>query len=167
MSRPVVGVDPGGKTTGVVVRQDDAVITAELVHNDATAVTDRYLAHVIDAVFAARLWALELGAGDPLVGVEDLTHPNPHVGRVANVMGLLGTAQVIGAIRGALRSYCPVVMVPPGKHGSAPLRAYPAVLVGSRETGTFGNGKYRHVRSAYDIAGATKAAALRTSRASL
>lgn len=155
----IVGVDPGGATTGVVLREGREARRAILVSPDKGAAFERYLRDVIEAVedcmddafvgFEAELL--------PLLAVEDVVHPNPHLG-IANLDGLLATAQVLGAIRWAAagwereRRISRLVVVPPGRHGSAPLSAYPGALVGPRETK--GSGTRRHVRSAWDIAGA-------------
>mgnify|MGYP007071578864 CR=1 FL=1 len=143
----IVGVDPGGATTGIVKRDGTKLLAATLVTNDGDF--DAYLADVEAAL-------------EPLtvvghLAVEDLTHPNPHLG-LANVTGLLGTAQVLGLVRHLAAGWVEAgdlegwVLVPPAGHGSAPLRSYPAPLVGERETK--GTGRLRHARSAWDIAGA-------------
>lgn len=152
-SSPIVlGIDPGGKTTGMVLRHGRAVLAALLVTNsDAPVLSDEYLAEVLGGARDLR----EQGwlAGLPLVAVEDVVHPNPHLG-LANLDGLLQTAQVIGALRCAFS----VVLVRPGGHGSAPLSTYPPELVGPHEPK--GTGKLRHARSAWDVAGAARIGSL-------
>lgn len=151
----VVGVDPG-KTTGVVVRHLDDLLHAELVAFDGGSFRV-FLKEVVSAVGDAEMRAI--GAWSctvpdprpPRIAVEDLVHPNPHLG-LANLDGLLLTAQVLGAIRAQFD----VTLVPPAGHGSAPLSTYPPGLVGAREHGLYGTGKRRHVRSAWDIAGAVE-----------
>lgn len=146
----VVGVDPGGATTGIVVRDGATPVRAELVSNSDGQMSDGYLAEVIAALDDAI-------TGRMLCAVEGLVEPNPHV-RLANVRGLLDTAQVLGAVRHQAALWLAegrlsgVVVVPPGGHGSAPLACYPAALVGDRERQ--GTGRLRHARSAYDVAGA-------------
>lgn len=144
---PVVGVDPGGQTTGIVARHGNMLDLATLVtRKDWTF--DRYLREVVAATGDALRLAREID-DRALLALEDLTHPNPHMG-LANVMGLLDTAQTIGALRLAFRA----VMVPPGRNGSRPLHFYPTELVGPHEAK--GTGKLRHCRSAWDVAGAAK-----------
>jgi hypothetical protein len=146
----VVGVDPGGATTGIVVRDGATPVRAMLVSNSDGDMSAGYLAEVIDALDDAITMRM-------LCAVEGLVEPNPHV-RLANVRGLLDTAQVLGAVRHQAAVWTAqgrlsgVVVVPPGGHGSAPLACYPAVLVGEREKR--GTGRLRHGRSAWDIAGA-------------
>lgn len=133
----MIGVDPGGRTTGVVVREGDSLIYWALVHRDSDL--DLYIDEVVETVRTALVYDTEP------VAVEDITDPNPHMGMMA-VRGIIDTAQVLGAVC----SHFDVVRVPPGGHGSGPLAAYPAELVGGRERK--GTGKRRHVRAAYDIA---------------
>lgn len=153
-SSPVVlGIDPGGHCTGLVLRVGGLAHWAELVTNDTRGITDDYLAEIIDAATLAVSGAL--GSVD-FVAVEDVVAPGGFAhGAVAfvNVKGLLDTAQVIGALRWWGRcSTNRLVFVAPCGHGSAPLATYPAQLVGPNEPK--GTGKLRHARSAWDIAGA-------------
>ena len=60
---------------------------------------------------------------------------------------------LVALTRGAvLYAYPEAHIVSPGGHGSGPLGSYPAKLVGAREV--VGTGKARHMRSAFDVAGA-------------
>jgi hypothetical protein len=149
MRARVVGVDPGGASTGFVAIDGHGVpIHATLVIADH-GVNDAYLGEVIDTLEVI-VDRVNDSLGMPLVALEDVVHPNPHMG-LANMDGLLATAQVLGALRGHLiASEVALVLVRPGGHGSAPLRSYPRQLVGERERK--GSGRYRHLRSAYDIA---------------
>jgi hypothetical protein len=133
----VLGVDPGGRTTGLCLVDGRTVMDWQLVER-ARRPFDSYLGDVLG--YIERLVWLEP------IAVEDLVDPNPHLGITA-VRGLLDTAQVIGAIRATFD----VTMVRPGGHGSNLLKSYPPELIGPRE-GPSGKGKMRHVRSAFDIA---------------
>lgn len=143
---PVVGVDPGGQTTGIVRRTGD-----RLDHYDLVIRGDSPMADYLQRVLIAVARAATDRTPKPLLAVEDLTHPNPHLG-VANVAGLLDTAQVLGAVTARWPNRR---LVAPGGHGSHLLAAYPAELVGARERS--GGGRLRHCRSAWDIAGAAAA----------
>lgn len=140
----VVGVDPGGRQTGVVARDESGFVWAATITRDDAGSTPGvdYFGEVVAAVTdaAGRL------SGTVLVAVEGVVHPNGHV-RMMNVTGLLGTAMVLGAL---MQEFPAAVVVPPGGHGAGPLDAYPAVLRGPRELK--GKGRFRHVRSAWDIA---------------
>lgn len=147
---PIVGVDPGGKTSGLVLRQASALRRFALVEHRDGESDQSYLTRVVGHVHEFMLSAPP-GA---VVACEDITHPNPHLG-IANVMGLLGTAEVIGAVKimAVVRAW-PLLMVPPGGHGSQVLAGYPSELVGAREKA--GGGRLRHARSAWDCAGAAR-----------
>lgn len=145
----VVGVDPGGRTTGVCVRLGDEVAAAELVRRDSDAgvVDATYLAEVVSCVSDA-ITTAKKHTEHVVVAVEGLNPPTPHLG-MASVSGLLGAATVLGAL---LSQWPDAVVIPPGGHGSSPLQTYPEVLRGPKEVS--GTGKRRHVRSAWDVAGA-------------
>lgn len=143
-----IGVDPGGRSTGVIAREGNALHWAAILVRDGAELLPGpdYFDEVFDGVNDA-LNSTVLVGGYRLA-VEGLVHPNGHVG-IANVTGLLGTAMVLGAI---LSRFPDALVVPPGKHGAAPLTAYPEALRGPREKR--GAGRARHARSAWDIAGA-------------
>lgn len=136
----LLGVDPGGRETGIVLRDGRALHRWMLITREGEL--DAYCKEVADAVGELVAWSSD----PPTIAVEDLVEPSPHMGTVS-LKGLLHTAQVLGG----LATLFDVVRVPPGGHGSGPLKAYPAALVGDREK--VGAGRLRHCRSAWDIAG--------------
>ena len=147
MTRCVVGIDPGGKTTGIVARRGDKLLGHWLVENVGGV---PYRGRVIE-----RLSLVVVTTPDPdplplvLVAVEGVKAPNPHLG-VTNPTGIIATARVLGWVE----QWCAdvlvdLVVVPPAYHGSGPLAAYPPELVGPREKA--GTGKLRHCRSAWSI----------------
>ena len=147
---PIVGVDPGGKHTGIVVRTPEGLHRWTLITR--TSPLDWYLGEIVDAVTETRDFARNLILLDnhtdfrlPTLAVEDLNPPAPQMG-IISVRALLDTAQVIGAIAGRYV----ITRIPPGGHGSAPNAAYPEALQGPP------TGKMRHVRSSWDIAGAAR-----------
>lgn len=147
--RPVIGIDPGGRYTGIVVRAGEALHYACVVTRE-TDDMHRYVWEVYDALVKARVAGVQatLPRGNvALVAVEGINDPTGHMGMI-NVRGLIGTAIVLGSI---FRQFEQVVVVPPEGNGSAPLPCYPAALVGPREKK--GTGKFVHVRSAWDVAG--------------
>lgn len=143
----VVGVDPGGKETGIVARDGDQLLHALLVTRGPGVSGDgtdaRYLTEVLSAVDE-----VQRACHAQLVAVEGLVAPTPHM-RLISVKALLQTATVYGALLAARPD---ALVVPPGGHGKAPLRCYPPILVGDSEPR--GAGWRRHLRSAWDIAGA-------------
>jgi hypothetical protein len=141
----VLAIDPGARGTGIVVRQRDQLVGSRLVERTGPEVLPgaTYL-HQVNAVISQLLVH-----APGVLAVENLHAPNPHLG-MTNVGGALGAAMVLGAILD--RWGVDVLLVPPGGHGSGPLGAYPAALRGPRERK--GTGARRHLRSAWDVAGA-------------
>lgn len=133
MTRPFIGVDPGAKETGVVVRTGETIWWQSVL----TGTPAEIVREVRD------LW---LDLLHPILAVEDLNAPNPHVGMM-NPASLIGTAKVLGAILGAFPE---AIVVPPGGNGSGPLSAYPEALRPTRGKGA-GKDKLRHCRSAWDV----------------
>lgn len=153
MTPVVLGVDPGGRQTGLVVRYGSACLAADLVTRDGpeTFPGADYLAEVVEAIGGLLVYASQdlpelAGAGWPLVAVEGVVHPNGHV-RMINAAGLLGTATVLGAV---LAHFPAALVVPPAGNGAGPRSAYPAALWPPTEKR--GAGRCRHLRSAWDIA---------------
>jgi hypothetical protein len=145
-----IGVDPGSRHTGVVVRRGDELVEHQTFERVGPGeIPDRaYLRSVLVAL--TRL----VDTHDALVVVEGVQKPSPFMGAsgnvsFSNVSGILGTAVVFGAVVAVL----PSVVVPPGGNGSGPLRAYPPELRPTRGKGA-GKDKLRHERSAWDVAGA-------------
>lgn len=155
MTRPAtIGIDPGGRATGVVVRYDSRLVWAALLtrSGDADFPDGGYVCEVVDAIFDAERWAPDLADGIPAtVALEGLRRPGGHArdrdSHLIDPTGVMGTAMVVGAV---LANWPDAVLVAPGGHGSGPLATYPAELVGEREQ--VGTGRLRHLRSAWDIA---------------
>lgn len=156
----VLGVDPGGAVTGLVVRDGHRLLAHQLVRRRKHNRTDRrdgdYLRWVIDT--------LNDLAGDhvpQVIACERLVEPNPHLG-LTSVRGLLDTAYVIGAV---MHTWPDVRLVRPARHGGTPdlprgpildaamRQAYPADLLPTAD-GTAYTDLARHCRSAWDVAGA-------------
>ena len=153
----VVGIDPGGRDTGIVAVSPDGMVRTAIVTNpgELLPLPAGYLADILAAVEELT------GGRHAVIRVEDVKRPSWHVakdakrGAATNPTGLLATAQVLGAVRAVYRN---AELVPPGGNGSKPLGAYPLALVGDRERTSpgwelkTGQGKKRHLRSAWDIA---------------
>ncbi len=146
--RRVVGIDPGAKETGIVLVEGRSVLAGCTVKRKTgtTIPTADYLHEVLEAVGEY----VEKGK-DPIVGVESLVAPNPHMGYTA-VMPLLGAAVVLGAV---LTTYPDAVLVRPAKNGSRPIESYPKELRPTRGKGA-GKDRLRHTRSAFDVACAAR-----------
>lgn len=153
MTPVMIGVDPGGRQTGLVVRYGNACLAADLITRDGPEVFPGpdYLAEVVEAIGGLVVYASQdlpelAGAGWPRIAVEGVVHPNGHV-RMINAAGLLGTATVLGAV---LAHFPAALVVPPAGNGAGPRSAYPAALWPPTEKR--GTGRRRHLRSAWDIA---------------
>lgn len=156
----LVGIDPGGRDTGVAVIEwtplapgVPELIASYTVHRavdggELAEVPRSYLVDVQSAISSAIHDYGAVGGG-----LEGIVKPNPHVNRrngrsVIDPSGLLATATVVGAIMGRGWSI-PIYRVRPRHNGQLfPLNRYPDPI------GTRGKGhdKRRHERSAYDVA---------------
>jgi hypothetical protein len=151
----VVGIDPGGRDTGLVAgygRYPDTLTHAghTLVRRPNEPLLAPSPAALTEVIAAAHtlLSAAPESADQLLVAVEGLHAPNPHI-RVTDPSGIMATAIVWGAILGTAWP-CPLLTVPPGRNGSAPSAAYPAPL--RQAAGGRGRDNARHLRSAWDVA---------------
>lgn len=165
MSRPWVGVDPGGRDTGIVLRHAGRAVGAYVVTRTgppgadlddwAEGDWDAYLGEVLGTVDQLLDVARRLDGGQPgAVAVEGLRNPGGRRhGKVDPVrpIDLAAAGVVLGAVKAA---HPTATVVAPGGHGSGPLLAYPPELVGDREKA--GSGRLRHARSAWDVAAAAE-----------
>lgn len=170
-----IGVDPGGRSTGVIAMTLGAsgeylllaheVVTRDLDedHIDGTRgvqVGPRYLAAVADAIARAHDTATRATGETPRLAVETVVPPNPHVRRrdgnsLTNPRDALAAAMVYGAV---LTIWPAAIRVPPAGHGSRMLALYPTELVTAAERrhgldrAAGQASTMRHARSAWDIA---------------
>lgn len=137
-SMRIIGVDPGARETGIIVRDDTTLLGACVVTRSKEQPLAGYLRDVLDAI---------TDYTGELIVVEDVNTPTFHAtDRVIHLYGLLHTAMVIGAI---LAQFPTAQVVSPDGYGSHPLAYYPTELIGNRELR--GTGMLRHTRSAWDI----------------
>lgn len=153
----IVGVDPGGRNSGVVVRIGLVLLDYETLIR--VGPEDLPLADYLQEVLRVVLGFWQKYNAD-LVAIEAVQAPSPFQGRssgpgFSNLDGILGTAMVVGAVEGFFPH---AISVPPARMGQAPLSAYPVVLRPTRGQGK-GKDKLRHVRSAWDVAGAASGTA--------
>lgn len=141
----VVGVDPGGRQTGLVIRAGDKLVDACVLkrEGDEKLPTPGYLTEVFLGVDDY----LERAGFDAILAVEGLVHPEPHMDLV-NVLGLVGTGMVLAVV---IAMWPDAVVVRPRGHGDLPPLAYPEPL---RPRARRLGGESKHARSAWDIAGA-------------
>lgn len=148
-----IGIDPGPKYVGVVIRDGDTLILSstyvrpedmtpvEWARTALQTVTEEVINHYPNAV----------------IGIENVTVPNSHhQGKVAmmNPKHVIHLALVVGAFAGA---YPDATMIRPGKNGSQPKENYPKELSGRRPKTLAGinqgAGTRDHEKSAWDVAG--------------
>jgi hypothetical protein len=165
----VLGVDPGERWTGVVLRRrddllDHVVIDRRKVDPYAEVVSDVYLHATEDAVndILGR-HDLQGLAGTPAltIAVEDFTKPIGY--RTIRPAQLIGMGVISGWLR---RAFPERLLVSPigNSHGKYPLAAYPAALVSDGERRHAirkrtwmreapQNSAISHAREAWDVAG--------------
>jgi hypothetical protein len=158
----VLGIDPGAREVGVVLRKGNTVLRTRLLNvgRPVGALELRLVCDEIESI-------IPYPFGPLLIAVESVNAPSPHMNRrpaaasaVINVGALLTTAAMWGALMvWEWPPDCTVMSVPPAGHGSKLLAAYPPELVSKEERNRgginrVGGGRYRHLRSAWDIAGA-------------
>lgn len=155
----VLGIDPGGAATGLVLR-DGARVAGHDVVERRKLTEVAYLSEVTRSVVGmaghAELVAVE-GLVAPVAyinGKKQLLHPE-------SFMGVCTAFGWVMCVLSVVLDLEPVVVRPNG-HGSRHealgvdvRRLYPAALIGPRE-GPAGTGILRHARSAWDIAGAAR-----------
>ena len=149
-----IGVDPGGRYTGIVIRSRDEVIDAVVVDRRKVEAIDP-----ADVLAWARYVTVTVAdhrevAPYAVLGVEMVQPPNPHVRRrdgnsLTNVAGILDTAVVVGALALA---FVDLVPVDPGGNGAQAPNLYPSKIGPGARLG----GPSDHARAAFDVAGAAR-----------
>jgi hypothetical protein len=150
-----VGIDPGAKETGIILRDGRTIVLAEVVtnwyyqHGDPSSVGADYLTNVVATAAKATTTLTDLAE----VAVEGVKKPCPHLG-LTDPSAIIGAGIVLGAV---LLEFPAAVVVPPGGNGSGMLDGYPAGLVTDAERRGGLNRKagqsahIRHCRSAWDV----------------
>lgn len=167
VGKPVIGVDPGARYTGVVVRDGDVVLHAStLVRPVEMTGTD----WAILCVEQVRSIVKDFPATMPM-GVEGVSDPKGfHRGKSAaiNPKDILRAGIVLGAV---VAVWPTAHIIKPGGNGSQHYSHYPAALIGRRPADLPGStnsaGTRDHEQSAYDVAGKTAKLAYPTKRKKL
>lgn len=153
VGEPIIGIDPGARYTGVVIRDGDVVL------HSSTLVRDLNKPSGTD-------WAIQVVRGIQTiladfptipVAIEGISDPKGfHRGQRAaiNPRDIIRAGIVLGALAA---TWPDAVIVPPGSNGSQHYSHYPAELIGRRPPelpgSTNGAGTRDHEQSAYDVAG--------------
>jgi hypothetical protein len=154
VGRPVIGVDPGARYTGVVIRDGDAVLHAStLVRPDNVTSGTEWSLLVVAQI---QQILTQFPVTTPM-GVEGISDPKgfQHGKRAAiNPKDIIRAAIVLGAV---VATWPAAVVVEPGSNGSRHYSNYPASLIGRRPADLPGDsqsaGTRGHEQSAYDVAG--------------
>jgi hypothetical protein len=139
----ILGIDPGGTASGLVVRDRRTLIAHTTIFGD-----------LLDPHYPGMVVArIELACEGCVIAMEDTSSPQWYSDGKAkpiNLDGLRATERVAGAVLGRFSG---VILVPPGGNGQGPLEAYPEELRPTRGHGK-GHDRLRHERSAWSVAGA-------------
>ena len=153
----VLGIDPGAKATGVVVRTGDVLAYGTTAVRDKGETVEQYAAGVVNLVAGITERFTELLENYPLVAIEGVLAPNVWNNGdrvVLHPQFVMDTCTVAGHVAGrATAERLEVNWVRPGHNGQGFMGAYPADLRPNRGKGA-GKDRLRHMRSAWDVAGA-------------
>lgn len=152
----VVGIDPGSRSTALVIRDGETVIHATTITREGNETHVNYALDVVDAVVPI-INGYREKYPDLIIGIEGISDPKGFKGgqRAAiNPKDIIRTGVTLGALVAIFRD---AIIVAPGNNGSKHESQYPAELKGRRpkdlEGSSVGAGTRRHEQSAYDIAG--------------
>lgn len=156
IGRPVIGIDPGARYTGVIVRDGDLVLHA------STLVRPKDLNSGTEWALVVVSQIQEILKDYPILmpmGIEGISDPKGFQnGKKAaiNPKDIIRAAIVLGSV---VATWPNSTIVPPGGNGSQHYSHYPSVLIGRRPTDLPGSsqaaGTRNHEQSAYDVAGKT------------
>lgn len=154
VGRPVIGVDPGARYTGVIVRDGDLVL------HSSTLLRPRELTSGTDWALSNIAQVREIMADFPKMmpfSIEGISDPKGFQNGKAAAINPKDIIRA-GIVLGAFVAIWPnAVIVPPGGNGSQHYSHYPAELIGRRPKtlagSTQGAGTRGHEQSAYDVAG--------------
>lgn len=154
VGQPILGIDPGARYTGVVLRDGDAVL------HSTTLVRPQEQSSGTE-------WALSVVAGieeiltqidsTPSIAIEGINDPKgfQHGKHAAiNPKDIIRAGIVLGAL---VQRFPGAAIIAPGNNGSQHYSHYPDVLIGRRPKDLPGSsnsaGTRNHEQSAYDVAG--------------
>lgn len=152
--KPVIGIDPGARYTGVVVRDGDVVLYATTVVMPPEVESPLDYARTVIAFVRKEVISRY---PDAPIGVEGLSDPKGYVaGKRApiNPKYVMKMAAVAG---GVVVAFPNAIEIKPGGNGSQHISNYPKILIGTRAKDLPGaegvKGPRSHEQSAYDVAG--------------
>lgn len=145
-----IGIDPGGRNVGIIVRDGNQVLHSTTYYRPDDS------APVEWAVNVQKRAHEEIISKYPnaKIGIENVTKPNSHhqgQQKMLNPKFAIDLALVVGSFANA---YPDAVIVRPGKNGSQPVDTYPVELQGRRPKTLPGVNEAKtrnHERSAWDV----------------
>lgn len=154
IGQPMIGVDPGAKYTGVVIRDGDVVLYAATLLRDEEA--DSPLEYARTVVDALRIVRKEYP--DYPLAVEGISDPkgfNRGQRAAINPKYVMRMAAVAGAVAA---TFPESIIIPPGGNGTQHISQYPDSLKGRRNKDLPGfnpaaKSPRGHEQSAFDVAG--------------
>jgi hypothetical protein len=154
IGKPIIGIDPGARYTGVVVRDGDAVL------HSSTLVRPQDMSSGTEWALSVVAQIQEIMKDFPItmpIAVEGISDPKGfHQGKRAaiNPKDIIRAGIVLGAV---VAIFPKAIVVPPGNNGSMHYSNYPASIIGKRPADLPGSsqkaGTRGHEQSAYDVAG--------------
>lgn len=163
VSGPWIGVDPGAKRTGLVLRNGADCLgwrTIVRAHTETEiGPGPEYWTAIETGINDLTNAAHHAGIPTPLLAIEGITRPKGFVGgkrEFADPTSLIALGMTFAAI---YNTHPEAVIIPPGGNGSGMLTTYPEQLItpGERRGGlrrkALGNSLVSHARSAWDLAG--------------
>lgn len=156
IGQPVIGIDPGSRYTGVIVRDGDLVLHASTLvrPKDMNSSTDWALVVVAQIQVILRDFPILIP-----MGIEGISDPKGfQYGKKAaiNPKDIIRAGIVLGA---CVATWPNTIIIAPGGNGSQHASHYPATLIGRRPADLPGSsqaaGTRGHEQSAYDVAGKT------------
>lgn len=151
-----IGIDPGARYTGFVVRDGDVPIHASTITRPIEDDAVTYARYVV-AILVPLVEEYKALYPNLRIGIEGISDPK---GFKHGKRASLDPKHIIrtGVTAGALAIAFPdAVIIPPGNNGSQHISQYPAELQGRRPASLAGDsnkaGTRSHEQSAYDIAG--------------
>lgn len=152
----VVGIDPGGRGTGLVVRRNKELLDHKVVRRVAAKEIeipdDIYLRSVLGQItYMLDNIAISLREKSN-IAVELVQAPKVFYKEGKPIFVKTESLIAVSMVFGAVISRFDCLLVKPNKNGSRGKENYPDELWGERE-GPKGTGILRHARSAWDVAG--------------
>lgn len=150
--RQVLGIDPGARYTGVVVRDEDTVLWSSILVRPKEMDPLPWAVSVVEQINEIRQHFPETKIA--IEGIADPKGYNRGKRAPINPRDIMRAAAVAG---GCAVAFPDAIIIPPGGNGSQDISQYPECLIGRRPKDLPGSNKgagtRSHEQSAFDVAG--------------